>query len=326
MSTPGLQLGRICQLLVSKSPLGGDTTGRDLSQLQFSFSVRAADTETPNTMVVRIYNLSPQTETEIVQQYTEVALLAGYQGTGLSVIFTGSIKMFRKGKENATDKFLEISASDGDLGYSYGFLNSTLGTGASQVNALQAAAQAMQTTLTQTANSTVGTGGIVFPRGKVLFGLARVHMRTIADTIKARWSIQNGAVTVIPVTSYLPGTVVKLNSGTGMINIPESTPNGIEVDCLLNPLLQIGGQVEIDSNDIVAMLNTQAGEQAGEGINFPSYTSHIFPATIQPGQGIYRIIVAEHQGDTRGNDWTTHLTCLAIDPSSPLGTSVSASG
>jgi hypothetical protein len=29
--------------------------------------------------------------------------------------------------------------------------------------------------------------------------------------------------------------------------------------------------------------------------------------------GFYRTIVAEHSGDTRGNDFYTDLTCIALD-------------
>lgn len=326
MSTTGLQFGRVAQLLVANHPLAGDITGRDLSQLQFSFFVRASDVDTPNTLVVKIYNLSSQTEAEITSQYTQISLAVGYEGTPLSVIFVGTIKAFRKGKESSVDKFLEISAADGDIGYSYGFLSATLASGAMQSQVAKVAAYHMQVELDKTGLTLIETGGLVYPRGKVLFGLARAKLGDVASTLNARWSIQSGIVKIVPVTSYLPGTVVVLNSETGMIGIPESTDNGVEVECLLNPLLQVGYRVQIDSNAIVQLSTTAAEAAANTGINFPSYTSHIFPATVQHGLGIYRIIVVESSGDTRGQDWTSHLVCLAIDPSSPPATAVLPSG
>ena len=30
--------------------------------------------------------------------------------------------------------------------------------------------------------------------------------------------------------------------------------------------------------------------------------------------GLYRVFVAEHSGDTRGSEWYTDLTCLAVNP------------
>jgi hypothetical protein len=60
---------------------------------------------------------------------------------------------------------------------------------------------------------------------------------------------------------------------------------------------------------------------------FPGYKSQYYAATVA-NDGLYRVIVAEHSGDTRGtgNDWYTELTCLDIDPSSPTASSVLANG
>ena len=33
------------------------------------------------------------------------------------------------------------------------------------------------------------------------------------------------------------------------------------------------------------------------------------------GQGLYYVMSANHSGDTRGNEWYTDLTCLAINAS-----------
>jgi hypothetical protein len=325
-TTPtGIQFGRVANLIVSSTTLG---TGRDLSQMHFRFSVKQADNETPNNMVVTIYNLNDATVNEIISQYDAVALQVGYEGIGLQVIFNGTIKMFRRGKSNATDRFLEISAADNDLGYSYGIVNATLGPGASQADVLRKAAAAMGTQVDSNTQSLVSTGGVVFPRGKVLFGLARIQCRTIADTLGARWSSQAGIITFISNTGYLPNEAVVLSPTTGMIGVPEDTPDGINVRCLLNPLIKVGCPVQIAESDIVAISTTQAVQSAnpGGGIPFPTYGPSIYPATVQRGLGIYRVVVAEHEGDTRELDWYSDLTCLAIDPTQPVDKSVKANG
>jgi hypothetical protein len=58
---------------------------------------------------------------------------------------------------------------------------------------------------------------------------------------------------------------------------------------------------------------------------FPSYTSQYYPATVT-NDGFYRVMVAEHVGDTRGNDWYTELTCLAADISAPASSAVLPAG
>jgi hypothetical protein len=115
---------------------------------------------------------------------------------------------------------------------------------------------------------------------------------------------------------------------TGLIGTPEDTPDGINVRCLLNPLIKVGCPVQIAASDILTISSTNAvrSEFRDGGIPFPSYGPSIYPATIQRGAGIYRVIVAEHEGDTRELDWYSDLVCLAIDPSQPPSQSVQANG
>lgn len=322
----GTQFLRVAQLVVANTNLG---TGRDLSQMNFLFSVRQADNETPNTMVVRIFNLSLATENEILSQYTSVALQVGYEGTGLTVAFTGTIKMFRKGKESSTEKFLEISAADGDLGYNFGLVNTTLGAGSTYADVLRHSAAAMSTGYSPTAAAIASSGGVIFPRGKVMFGLARLQLANMANTLVSRWSIQDGIITFVQDSGYLEGEVIVMNETTGMVGTPESTPDGVEVRCLMNAKIKTGSRIQIDSSQIVTNSTTQAEIQAANGdpgINFPTYTSRIYPATVLVGKGIYRVIVVEHTGDNREGTWLSSLTCLAVDPSSPADASVKLGG
>ena len=97
-------------------------------------------------------------------------------------------------------------------------------------------------------------------------------MGQLADRVNARWSIQNGVVTLVPVTGYLPGQAVQINSASGMIGTPEQTEGGIMIRCYLNPLIKIGRLVQINNADINRnTLNNQM---------FPSYTSLYYPATV----------------------------------------------
>ena len=267
MNATGAQFGRIANLIVADAAL---LRGRDLSQLRFRFEIRQTEVDTPNTMVVRVYNLTRQTANEIKTQYTTIALQVGYQGTTVEMVFSGDIKYFRDGKENAVDSFLEITAADNDLGYNYGFLNVTLGPGLTPGQVVAAASQAMGTGTDQNAVSLQSFGG-AFPRGKVMFGLARIYLDQAAATANAagaRWSVQNGVLTFVSTTGYLPGEAVILTPATGLIGIPEATIDGIEARCLMNGKLKVGTQVAIQAATIVQTSTTAAQQAAllGPGI------------------------------------------------------------
>jgi hypothetical protein len=295
--------------------------GIDLSQLRFRFEIRASDVETPNTMSVRIYNVAQQTVNSILAEYDTVTLTAGYQNGNKGNIFQGDIKQIFQGRERNVDRFLDIMAGDGDYAYIHSYINQTFPAGTTSPQELAAIVTKMGLTVDSHAQVVLlgGTGGVVAPnlRGKTVFGMCRLAMGQLASRADARWSIQNGVVTLIPNTGYLPGQAVQINSATGMIGTPEQTDNGIMIRCYLNPLIKVGGLVQINNADINRnTLNKQM---------FPSYTSQYYPATVTH-DGFYRVLVHEMVGDTRGNDWYSELTCLAADISAPASSAVQSNG
>lgn len=339
------------------------TSAIDLSNLRIEFEVGQNDTQIPNTLRVRIYNVAPGTQNKLLtlnpntrpsaqlppgaipagsvaaltqagavsngnppqQQhqylYNQVQLTVGYQNGPKSLLFTGDIITYSFGKERNVDSFLELIAADGDSFHNQTVVSFTTPAGSTpkqQVDQLTDAgginpSQATTDLLNQ-------TGGIANIRGKVSFGLARLAMDRVSRNLGTRWSIQNGVLTLVPITGYLPGTIININSSTGMIGTPRATDQGVIVRCYINPLIQIGQAVQLLTSDIQQTLVVQS-ELAGASI-----TSKQFIAAVPNNAptALFRVIVAEHKGDTRGNDWYTELTCLAIDPSAPINASVNA--
>lgn len=281
----------------------------DLSKMQIVFETQQADVSTPNIAKIRVFNLAQSTVKEIKNEFQRVRLQAGYQSGSYGTIFEGQIGRFRSGRLDARDSFLDIMAGDGDKAFQFALVNKTLAAGASQQDKMQAVADAMlpyDVKYDASGNPVPSTGGIL-PRGKVMFGLARDQMSPIVATGDATWSIQNGQIVVIPFKGYLAGEAVVLNSGTGLIGVPEATENGVECETLLNPRIRIGTRVQIDQ----ALINQTRINQQG----FPRYTDINFFASVT-NDGFYRVLVAEHRGDTRGPLWTTSLTCLSVNQSS----------
>ncbi len=291
-----LQYLRTCNLIVSDR----DQNGIDLSKLRIKFSVKRSDTMTPNVADIRVYNVAEETAILIRKEFTKVILQGGYE-SNYGVIFQGNIKQVIIGRESATDTFIDIIAGDGDRAYNFAIVNTTISAGSSQLDQVNAAIGAM-------APKGVTAGHIgdmpteTLPRGKVMYGNARSYLRDVAQTSKKAWSIQDEKVTFIPVTSYLPGERVVLTSKTGMIGTPQQTNEGVNVKCLLNPMIKIGGRVQIDNASIARFkINLSVPNSAA---NIPA------PLTAD---GVYYVLVAEHTGDTRGVEWYTSLICLNID-------------
>lgn len=295
----GLLVG--AQPVVRDRPLAHDGEGLDVSEMRFKFEVRTADVQSPNNCAIRIYNLSEDTMRRVRGEFKRVILQAGYEDS-YGVIFDGTIKQLKTGKENATDKYLEIYAADGDLGFNFGTVNKTFAAGSRPEDHIEEAVRAMGLVLADIPNN-----NYTLPRGKVQYGLARAQMNIAAKTLGASWSIQGGRAQMIPLQGYLPGEAVEINAATGMVGMPEQTDQGITVRTLLNPRLRIGGLIRLNNNDVNRM-------QVKDIVAFNSYKAKVQSAPMS-GDGLYRLFAVEHIGDTRGQEWYSDLIALAVNQS-----------
>lgn len=303
------QYGRACTLLVATK--AGE--GLDLSSLRIKFSIKKSDAQTPNTAEIRIYNLADETAHAIRKEFTRVTLQAGY-GSHVGVIFDGTIKQTKMGRENGTDSYLDIAASDGDAAYNYAIVNTTLAAGATQRDQVGISLGAM-------AGHDVGQGSLAdlspskLPRGKVLYGMARDYLRHSARASETSWSIQDLKIQFVPLTGVLPTQMVILNSKTGLVGTPEQTEDGIKVRCLLNPLLKVGGKIHLNEKDVAEAAFPDAAKKK------ESLTKPVTLVKIEH-DGLYRLLVVEYTGDSRGAEWYADLVCVGVNAAAPPEKSV----
>lgn len=287
--------------------IGDDDEAIDVSKLRFRFTVKRGDIQTPNTADIRVYNLAPDTSQKIQKEFTRVVLQAGYDGS-FGAIFDGTVMQVRRGRETPTDTYLDITAADGDRAYNFSVSAFSLAAGQNSPK------NVTEMILRDMAQHGVGKGyipndlpGNPLPRGKVVYGMSRDAMRQVAENTDTAWSIQDGKVDMIPLTSYKPSAEIPiLTAATGMVGLPEQTQNGIRIRTLLNPNLKIGQVVQIDNRSIQKYrlpLNVTAQKDV----------DYLAQANKLNDDGYYYIMVADHSGDTRGNNWYTDLICLAID-------------
>lgn len=296
---------------------------------RIQFTVNAQDTDSPPTALIRIYNLAQNTANQIQKQFQNVSLQAGYETGNFGVIFQGTIIRIRKGRLSNIDSFVDIMASNLGALYQYAIVNRSLPAGATPKDQAQAVSQNVSSSQVAQGNAgalaqglqlgnipnSMGTGGTL-PRGKVLFGLWSTKMNQVADSSGTVWSVgPDGKVNFHDLTGYLPGEAVVINAQTGMVGVPVATTQGIEVKCLLNPLIKPGCRIKLNNADITTTTNES-------NLGFPAY-SDIESAFIAntSTDGTYVCIVVEHEGDSRdpGSSWLTSIIALAVDSSGNSG-------
>lgn len=332
MSTPAqtppsnYQFGRKASLVVSTG-----TVGLDLSGFRFTFKTTNSDAQTPNTLYVRVYNLSPQTVQKIgtntSTEFGTITLQAGYEAGNYGIIFSGTIKQTATGRERNVDSFIDIWAADGDLWINNAIVNLSLAAGQTPQQVIGAITGAASSNGTPPVKFASDASGLIndnglgtaqaLSRGKTLFGMSRDYSRDWAQKYGFRWSIQHGEFVVVPISGYRPGEAVVLSSTTGLIGVPEATQDGVRVRALLNPLIRIGCLVQIAQSDINHITTLQ------QGLTFTGPAG----AVVTTAAGFYRVMQAEFQGDMRGQPWWVDMVCLAVDVSAAnQNQSVAASG
>lgn len=294
--------------------IGDDDTAIDVSQLRFKFFIRRGDIQTPNTADIRVYNLAPNTAKKIEKEFTRLILQGGYEGS-FGVLFDGTIKQVRRGREQQTETYLDITAADGDEAYNYSVTALSLAAGqTSPKTQIESIIKGMAVHGVKKGYVPDSVSAQPLPRGKAIYGMSRDVLRRQSENVGSSWSIQDGKVDVVPLTAYTPAAEIPVISAlSGMIGQPEQTSNGIRIKALINPLFRVGQVIKIDNKSILQQrYSTATGQQAQ---NFYSQLS----AKLDD-DGYYYVMVAEHYGDTRGNAWYTDMICLAVDSTAiPFG-------
>lgn len=303
------QPGSSAQWMRKMSLLVSNSKGQaiEFDQFRVKFNIKTSSTQTPNAGDIYIYNLSYDTYLLLKSEYTTVILSAGYQGGTYGVIHKGNIKQVIYGRESATDTFVNIISGDADLAYNFATVNTTLAAGSTYSDHINVCTKSMGSLGVVT--GTIGTENPQpLPRAKVMYGMARDHLRQIADSTDSSWNIQNGTLNFIKSSTAFGGTPVVLTSKTGMIGTPQQTNEGVNVKCLLNPYLRSGGRIQIDNRSVA---------QFKINLLVANSPSDIPPPTN--ADGVYYILTSEFSGDTRGTDWYSSLVCLTYNVlSNPL--------
>jgi hypothetical protein len=292
-----------------------DGTGLELAEFRCKFKVQRGDIQTPNSLDLRIYNLSDNTRNKIAsKEFTQVAIKAGFPGN-FGLIFQGTIKQSRKGRVDQKDSYVDITAADGDEAYHFATISATIPAGTKPGGIADAILNAMKAHgITKGYQPNFPQNGCV--RGKVLYGMARDAARDFAWAQNCKWSIQDGALTFIPYTSYIPGQIIPvITPSTGLIGVPEQTQQGLNIRVLLNPNIKVGQLIKLDSTDINKLRFDLSTDKLTLSNNL--FLNGRVLNTPNP-DGLYYVMVANHTGDSRGTEWYTDVICLAVDATVPL--------
>lgn len=300
--------------------IGKKGTGLLVENLRVHFEVAKTVESAPNVAIIKIYNLHPDNEAKIKNEFDELLLNAGYEGA-MQLVFRGNIKHVYRYREG-NDYITEIEAGDGDKDFRKAVMNETLAAGTTTAQLVDRAVG----TFKGTGGTTKGTVQVTERariRGKVISGNTRDVLHDVARETGANWSIQDGQLTIVGANSVLPGEAIVIRADTGMLGAPEINDKGIVVKCLMNPALKVNGAIMLDNNGIKAKrvkAQALATKREKQETNAPLGRENAELVRLDP-DGVYKVLKLTHKGDNRGQDWVSEIECIGLDQPIPASRS-----
>ncbi|MGI3903107.1 MAG: baseplate hub protein [Janthinobacterium lividum] len=304
--------GRTCTLSLSGGS-GSDMVAHSsgLYGLKIAFEIESHTLQSPDLAQFTLYNVSPTTAAKVQGEFKEVVFTAGFEfGSGEGEIFRGQIVETQYGEktDNFTTTMLRIWCANSDLAYR-ARVNTTLAAGSTHQDIVNASLKAMQD-----AQPGFSMGQIVgidltqprFVRGIPLVGMARDFLREVALKYGATFTLSGNKLDIIHRSAEVPGAgPVILSSTSGMINQPIQRVEGIIVQCLINPAIQLNSTIQVQSSIVSPSVSTSPV--------IPGSADRQAQLSNQLStNGRYRVIHMLTRGDTRGPDWSQTLTTIGV--------------
>ena len=242
--------------------------GLEITDLRQAVTITKKSNATQNRGALTIWNLSPQNETRIEERGDEISIEAGYPDT-LALLVEGTVQRVVRTRER-TARICRITIGDKLVGIpSEGGGDNSVG-GITRSDICRAPARF---------TDFVWAG---FPSTGALRALLDGSEPSLAGV---NWFESDGLIRFGPQARNAPNSgggqqtqtdapTIMLSPQTGLIESPVETDEGLQVRCFMDPAIQVGCTVELES----------------EAVN-----------------GSFKCVALRHTGDNWTNDFTSNL-------------------
>lgn len=246
---------------------------KDFTGLRIKFDIEKTNEGKPNKAKISIYNLNDDSRRMLEDFKSRIILSAGYEQT-YGVIFSGNIiksKIVKKKslvktpvqhKFEAVDIVTEIEAGDGDNKYRNARLHRAFPVGTKLREVINELANAFG--LPANIDFESIAKDYQFKYGFSIDSLCRFALDELCKTHGLEWSIQNEILQIISKDKTTKSGAIILNPHTGLIGSPTRMTNGVEFDSLLQPALQPGCLVKIESKFINGSFKVRKVTHSGD--------------------------------------------------------------
>ena len=297
-----LQKDRIFELIVGTED--DAVIIRDL-QVKFKITKSSNNKDKKNDAYVEIYNLSPERRKALEQDYVQVALSVGYVDTGLKPLFSGQVV---NSSTTKIDKFL-TKRSNTDLVTKLSIDELYTQMNGRAIKGLVPAGKTVKDVVLYAVKdmpevTTYNIGGEGVKRtlvdGYPISGTPRKILDDLSRAYDIEWQIDGGVLTVSDQEgAYTDNTndVYVIGQMSGLIERPEFNSGDTKKVKKKDGKNAKGKKVK-DALKMKILLNPDITAGSVIKLEFEELT------------GFYKVNEIVHEGDYRGNEWTSTITCI----------------
>ena len=257
------------RLMAGQAGSAGFEIGVGDRPLHIAFSVEKADTDSPNTAKVSIWNLSDEHLAELNKPDCVIALRAGY-GTVMPLIFSGVVT-FAKTKADGSDAVTEAELVDTRIELRDTYVSVSYVGSVSCKTLIDDTAAQMGIAVSYAYNASFAE----IPGGYSYIGPAREVLTKACETSGLVWSINNGVLQVKRPDDTMSREVYELSAETGLIGIPERVQlsdddggsSGWDVEYLMNGAINVDDYVYLNSRYVKGYFRVYSVTMEGDNID-----------------------------------------------------------
>lgn len=274
--------------LVQTSPVGKEFPSKLLdgnTGFRISFrvdKVAAVTSGQPNPITVRIYNLGADSRALVGNTKNTIVVEAGY-GQVSKRIFKGQINYGVTSKEGP-DYITEINAMDGLFAVQNSRVDLSIRTPVTASTLIGTLVGALKPQGVDP-GIVMGVPQTTYNKGIVLSGSTVDRLKEICEKNDLQFSIQDGAVLILPYGSDRGVPAPVISERTGLIGIP-----------------QIRAQAGADNKATIVSLKTLMMPEIGVSQKIVLLSKFV--------SGIFITAKVTHDGDSFGGPWYTEMECV----------------
>lgn len=238
--------------------------GLDFTGLRTKFVIEKTSESTPNKAKIEIYNLKESSRTFLEAKEMRVILEVGYPKKIEGVASGNITKAFSR--QEVPNWITTIESQDGQTELTENHIEESWSPGTPFQAMIAKGIEKLGLAKGPQVQAIAGAAA----EGFSFSGTAKDMLDSFAQKFGFEWSVQDGAVQILPDKIPIPGVATVVSATSGLINNVVKTEKGIEFSNLINGGIAPGKLIKVESIGV---------------------------------RGFYKVRKATLTGDTHGDEW-----------------------